>query len=332
MQQKDIMKKTIALIIWLLSISISAQNNTSDPEARQREVFRAYGYCYGQQRSAEQIKNEFPNLNVAMFQAEAAFKITFGKSCAAVGESFGEDGRQELNKRFNDLLPRSVITEAVARDFINKIQARAKGDIETPVKETLLAFNPDFRKTPALEFMRGFTRTYSTLDHPKAKGLHLEIKIPGSWMSREGNRPNIVQFFKSEYGRNDPSAIVMVQQFTPPKGVRVTQRDIDSVFSPSGLREFVPDNAKVLESKAIVLEGQKGGMWVFEMSADRLDVSITMRMLQYVVFYKNRLIFLQFSAGGSPSDRNEWTTTFEMNRPLFQMVANSLVIMDKYKN
>lgn len=267
-----------------------------------------------------------------MFQAQAAFDVTFGKSCQAVGSAFPAEIKRGLNSKFDQLLPRSSITETVARDFIEKINARAKGEIETPVKETLLAFNPDFRKSPGLEFMRGFTRVYSTLNHGKAKGLHLEIKVPASWMSREGNRPNIVQFFKGEYGRNDPSAVIMVQQFTPPSGARVTQREIDSLFSASGLKSFVPDNAKLLESKPIVLEGQKGGMWVYEMSADRLDVSLTMRMLQYVVFYKNRLIFLQFSAGGTPNDRSLWTASFEKNRPLFQMVANSLVIIDEYSN
>ncbi|MBX3282941.1 MAG: hypothetical protein KF756_10730 [Acidobacteria bacterium] len=326
------MKKTIALMIWLLGISVSGQNNTSDPEARDRELLRTYGYCYGQQRSVDQIKADFPSLSVAMFQAQTAFDVTFGKSCQAVAAEFPTEIKRELNSKFDQLLPRSVITEVVARDFIEKIHARAKGEIETPVKETLLAFNPDFRRSPGLEFMRGYTRVYSTLNHAKAKGLHLEIKLPASWMSREGNRPNVVQFFKSEYGRNDPSAIIMVQQFTPPRGIRVTQSEIDSLFSASGLKSFVPDDAKVLESKPIVLEGLKGGMWVFEMSADRLDVSITMRTLQYVIFYKNRLIFLQFSSGGTPDNRSLWTASFEKNRPLFQMVANSLVIVDKYNN
>lgn len=326
------MRRIRIVCLVLLCVPAFGQNSTSDPEARDRELFRTYGYCYGQKRSVEQIKSEFPSLSIAMLQAEVAFNVTFGKSCQAVADVFPANVRRELNSKFDQLLPRSVITEAIARDFIEKIYARGKGEIESPVKETLLAFNPDFRKSPALEFTRGFTRTYSTLNHAKAKGLHLEIKVPASWISREGNRPNIVQFFKSEYGRNDPSAVIMVQQFTPPRGVRVTQREIDSLFSASSLKSFVPDGAKVIESRPIVLEEQKGGMWVFEMSADRLDMSLTMRMLQYVIFYKNRLIFLQFSAGGAPDDRSLWTASFEKNRPLFQMVANSLVIVDKYKN
>lgn len=320
-------------LVWITLFGVLAygQNNTSDPEARDRELLRTYGYCYGQQLSVEQIHEDFPSLRLAMFQAQAAFDVTFGKSCQAVATEFPVDVRKRLHSKFDQLVPRSAITESVAAGFIEKVNARAKGDIETPVKETLLALNPDFRRTPALEFVRGFTNQYSTLNHPKSKGLTLEIKVPASWMAREGNRPNIIQFFKSEYGRNDPSAVIMVQQFTPPKGVKITQREIDQLFSASSLKSYVPDGANVLETKPIVLEGQKGGMSVFEMSADRLEVSIRMRMLQYVIFYENRLIFLQFSAGGLANERDKWTATFEKNRPLFQMVANSLVIVDKYR-
>jgi hypothetical protein len=320
------------LSIALLYVSALAQNNTSDPEARDRELIRTYGYCYGQQRSVEQVQSEFPSLSQAMFQAEAAFAVTFGKSCQAVAAEFPEDIRKQLNSKLDQLLPHSVISEAIARDFIAKIHARARGDIETPVKETLLAFNPDFRKSPALEFMRGYTKPYSTLNHAKAKGLHLEVKVPASWMAREGNRPNVVQFFKSEYGRGESSALILVQHIDVPKGVRPTQREIDSLFSSSNLRTFVPDGSTVIESKPIVLEGQEGGMLVYEMSADRLDVSIRMRMLQYVILYENRLIFLQFSTGGTPPDRPLWIAAFERHRPLFQQIANSLVIVNKYKN
>ena len=326
------MKVCLCLIFALLACTAVAQVNTSDPEARNRELFQTYGYCLGQQRSLDQIRRDFPSLGVSLYQAEAAFSVTFGKSCTAIGEQFSDAVRQRLKDEFDKKLPATSITESVARDFIARVSSRAKGDIDTPVKETLLSFNPDFRKSPGLEFMRGFTRTYSTANHPKAKGLNLEIKVPMSWMAREGNRPNVVQFFKAEYGRSDVAALIMVQQFTPPKGVRVTQRDIDELFSARNLKDFVPDGAKILESKPITLEGSNGGMWVLEERGERLDFSMTMRTLQYAILYNNRLIFLKFAAGGTEDTRAEWVATFERSRPLFQMVANSLVIVDKYRN
>ncbi len=316
----------------LLASTVVAQVNTSDPEARNRELFQTYGYCLGQQRSLDQIRRDFPSMRVSLYQAEVAFSVTFGKSCNAIGEQFSDAVRQRLKDEFDKKLPTTSISESIARDLIVKVSARAKGDIPSPVKETLLAFNPDFRKSPGLEFIRGFTRTYSTLNHPKAKGLNLEIKVPMSWMAREGNRPNVVQFFKAEYGRSDAAALLMVQQFTLPKGARVSQRDIDEVFSARNLKDFVPDGAIMLESKPITIEGLKGGMWVLEESAQRLAFSMTMRTLQYAILYNNRLIFLQFAAGGTEDTRAEWLATFERSRPLFQMVANSLVIVDKYRN
>jgi hypothetical protein len=324
------MKKTIALVVLFSAISVAAQNNTSDPETRDREVFRTYGYCYGQQKSIEQIKREFPHLRIPIFQAETAFNVTFGKSCKAVGDIFSDSVRQKLNSEFDKYFSSTAISETVAKDFIATIEARSKGDIETPVKETLLTFNPDFREKPALEFMRGFTRPFSSAGHSKAKGLSVEIKVPMSWISREGNRPNIVQFFKAEYGRSDASMLIGIRQFDPPRGSRITQRDIDAMFSPKGLREMVPDGATVVESKPIILEGQKGGMLVYDATMERLDISISMRTLSYTIFYKNRLISVEFSVGDLTQNRTKSIELFAKYRTLFVMIANSLVIRDAY--
>lgn len=310
--------------------SVAAQNSTSDPEARDREVFRAYGYCYGQQKSIDQIKRDFPQLRVAMFQAETSFNVTFGKSCSAIGEKFGDTIRQKLNDEFNKYITDAPISESVAREFISKIEARSKGEIETPVRETLLTFNPDFQDKPALEFMRGFTVAYSTSGHAKAKGLNVELKIPMSWMSREGNRPNVVQFFKPEYGRSDAGMLILIQDVTPPKGMRITQRDIDAMFSAASLKDMMPDGSVLVEGKPIILEGQKGGMLVYDTTTGRLDLTLNIRTLSYVVYYKSRLISIQFSVSSVEQDRTKLIAKFVKNRPLFNMIANSMVIRDAY--
>jgi hypothetical protein len=87
----------------------------------------------------------------------------------------------------------------------------------------------------------------------------------------------------------------------------------------------------LIESKPIVLEGQKGGMWIYEITGGRLDVKLIMRTLQYSIFYKNKLIMVQFSTGGTPETRKNWVAEFDKNRALFTMIANSLVLMDQYK-
>lgn len=322
------MKYVLSLLVVLNTLVVFGQDNTSDLEARDREVFRTYGYCYGQQKSVEQIKREFPHLRVAMFQAETAFNVTFGKSCKAVSEIFSDSVRQKLNSEFDKYISGTAISESVATEFIAKIEARSKGVIETPVKETLLTFNPDFRDKPALEFMRGFTKTFSSSGHSKAKGLSVDIKVPMSWISREGNRPNIVQFFKAEYGRSDASMLIGIGNFEPPRGVRVTQRDIDAMFTPANIRGMAPDGAVVVESKPITLEGLKGGMLVYDATAGRLDLSISMRTLSYTIFFKNRLVSIEFSVGDLTENRARAVELFTKYRPLFMMIANSLIIRD----
>ena len=65
------------------------------------------------------------------------------------------------------------------------------------------------QNNPAKEFLDGKTRKYSTLNHSKAKGANFQINVPESWSSREGNRPNIIQFFKSSIP-HDSSVFVTI--------------------------------------------------------------------------------------------------------------------------
>lgn len=324
------MKVCLILMLTICNLAVLGQVNTSDPEARNKEVFQAYGYCYGQQKSVDRIRREFPQLRVALFRAETAFNATFGISCKAVKEQFGEALRLKLEVELDKYITDNPVSEGVAREFISEIEARANGDIETPVKETLLTFNPDLRANPALEFTRGYIRPYSTAGHAKAKGLSVAVRVPMSWISREGNRPNIVQFFKAEYGRSDVSMLIGIKDFTPPKGMRLTQRDIDTMFAPANLKDLVPEGGVMLEGKPIILEGQKGAMLVYDVTVERLDLKITMRTLSYSVLYKNRLISIEFSVGGLMEDRAESVAQFVKNRPLFVMIANSMNIGDIY--
>jgi hypothetical protein len=326
-KERLIMKSLLVMLIALTSFGVAAQDNTNDPEARNREIFQAFGFCYGQQKSVDHIKREFPNLSIPMFQAETSFGITFGKSCKAIGDLLGEPIQRKLRSEFDQYISFRAISETVAKEFISKIDARSKGDIVTPIKETLLTFNPDFRSVPALEFTRGFTRTYSTAGHAKAAGLTIDFKVPMSWISREGNHPHVVQFFAAEYGRSDATMGILITP-VPTKGARVTQREINSMFSPTNIKDLVPEGAVLIESKPITLEGQKGAMLLYDMTANRLDLSISVRTLSYTIFYKNHLLTFDFGVGSLTENQAESLKVFAKYRPLFGMIANSIVLSD----
>lgn len=326
------MLNKIFSLIFLLTFTFSIFSQTaSDNEVLRKEMFSTYGFCKGQALTLQNISIKFPELRGQVLKAESTFNTTFGKSCEHLENLFSDEIKKALNDKLQQIANFDSLTLENANKFIVTVQNRSEGDINSPWKETLLSFNPDFNKNPEWEFSRGFTKKYATKDHPKAKGLNLEISIPISWKAREGNRPNIVQFFKEKNGYGEVALVFQVRAFIPPKGIKVTQKDLDELFSERGLKYFLDENSTLIESKPIVLEGQKGGMLVYDTLGERLDVKLKLRTLSYVTIYKNRLIMIQFAVGNTENKFNEVTKEFEKNKPLFKLIANSLVILDKYK-
>ena len=324
------MKSLFVLISLSMLINVYPQTFDSSEEAVRKDIITGFGFCYGQKLGLERVKNEIPELKMTALQLEYKFQSIFGKSCDFFSTLLPDQTRQALIQKIKNEIPTFELTPKLAKEFLERVQNRGNGKVESPFIETLLTWHPDFRDNPDLEFTRGFTKRYSTLNHVKAKGQHLELNVPISWKAREGNRPNIVQFFRSKNGFSNISFSVMVRDATPPKGVKITQKEIDSIFSTRGLREFVEGEGTLIEAKPITLEGIKGGFWIIDASAERLDQKVSFRMAQYGLFHKNRLIMLQFIAGGDAESRQDWLKEFEKNRKLFQLIANSLVLMDNY--
>ena len=115
------------------------------------------------------------------------------------------------------------------------------------------------------------------------------------------------------------------------KGFKPTRKDIESMFTPAELPGYLPAEAKYIEGKQIVLEGEPGGMVVADMIQGRLDSRFYMRMLSFLVFYKNQLITIQFSVMNTEDQKLQTIREFNEMRPLFMMIANSLILRDKYK-
>jgi len=186
-------------------------------------------------------------------------------------------------------------------------------------------------ENPAQEFLDGKITKFSTKNHSKSKGLSFEISVPKSWTSREGKRPNIIQFFKSADTESGAAMSLMVKDIPVPKGYVPTKKEIQELFAPNQLRTFVDDGATFIEGKAIMLEGQRGAMVISEQTIERLDLKLKLRMLGYTLFYKNKLIYIGFTVSGTEDKGKQIVENFNKMKPLFLLIANSLVLTDKYK-
>jgi hypothetical protein len=301
------------------------------------DLSQAYGYYRGQKLSIERIQNEFPALSAKAYQAQIQFELAHKGSYLAVekelrkmiGEKWPTYKKQML-QRLSSGLGTSQITAEQADTFVRTVTLRTKGQIQTPILETLLTYNPEFRRHPAEELRRGYKKTYRTKDHQKARGVDFQIEYPRSWKHKEGKRPHVIKLFVSENGRGQDNVLLMVKDIPLPRGYVISDQELNEFFSASELKGMMPKGAVFISAQPIILDGQKGGMIKFEQSLKRLDKTIFFRAIYYITIFDNKLIFIQCMVGSFANSSSSLEKRFTKMAPLFELVANSFVIQSKY--
>jgi hypothetical protein len=269
-------------------------------------------------------------------QAEAEFNLSFGAAEAEIrkalqammGDEYPMFLAQAESRLQTALVSRSV-TRETASSFLAEVESRAKGSLPSPVLETLLTYQ--FMGHPAEEFGRGYKRVFRTAGHPKAKGVDFQISYPTSWRPSEGERPNIIQKFVSENGRGSEMAMLMVKDLPVPPGYKVTQAELDDLFSEKELRGMVPSGGRLIAAKPIILDGQKGGMVMFEQTIQRLDVSMTVRGMHFVTIRSGKMVLIQCMVYMRLGGDTNMQGRFEHFEPVFRLIGNSFVLNDRYK-
>lgn len=323
------------LLIFLISININAielnQNLMMD-------MSKTYGYYVGQTHVLDLIEKKYPNLKNDVFLAKNEFDLKYLKSIKEIEQSFlkimnekqWNEYKVNLKNKIKQQLKYDYITQQESLNFIQEVKTRATGNIESPVIETLLMFNPTYQKNPISEFSDNFFQKYNSKDNPKAKGVDFTVKVPKSWKSEEANRPNIVRKFGSNNGyivEDKFMENIMLMVFDLPIEVNsLTQQDITDVCND------VPENAILRECKKTELENLPVVIQRIKINLSRLENSMIIEVIQYNIYFKNKVIIIQGQIGtmNDKVSEKELLERFEKFKPVFSYVSNSLVINDLY--
>lgn len=335
-----------AMVVALLALLAPLSAKTASPNQiraplysdfdlqRLSDLSKTYGYYNGQRLNIERIQKDFPALAAEATKAQMKFDLVFKYSYENIEKMLREmlgdkwdEYQIQMQEKAEKVLSDFSISAEQAVAFIKQVALRAKGDIESPVLETLLTYNPEFQKNPAKEFLRGFTHTFRTKHHPKAKGVDFQIQYPKSWLAKEGKRPNVIQLFTSENGRGLDSIGLMVKDFPQPAN---SDEELTDLFSAESLREMLPDKASFISAKPVVLDRQKGVMLIIEQVGQRLDITMKVRSLQFITIYNNKMIFVQCGVVTTDENANSLNERFKKMEPLFKLVGNSFVIQSQY--
>lgn len=320
-----------------------------------RALSKTYGYVVGQNMSLEFIANKFPDLYIDCMIAQAEFDLQFGNSFENLQKILKEVFKDEwlnfdrsIKKNLTETLSKSNITKEYALDFINTVNERAKGQIESPVLETLLMCNPTFAKNPVEEIRSGFKKIFRTKGHEKSKELNVEIVYPTSWAIREGIRPNIIKFISANNGKGPANYSIMIIDFfslpdkneyideiTKLDSIDVAKETASEIFSEQNLKAMATgtdiQNIRNINTKQIVLDRWPGAMIEFIGEQQRVDRKITSYFRIYYCLYKHYLITINCGIYKWPWDnREEFQKRINKYTPVFSNVAYNFVILSQY--
>jgi hypothetical protein len=324
------------LLVIVINVNLYGQSTIDLKKPKHIRVGEAYSYIIAQDFSLDRIKNQLPQFAMDILKARNAFNSAFGRSSAGMkkylteylGQNEFSNYEVQLNIELKKMFGIQMLTKEIATDYILEVESRAKGNIVSPVLETLLSFQ--FSDNPQDEFLSGFTSTFKTKAHAKAKNTDWQIKVPMSWKAEEADRPNIIKKFTSDYGAGNQSIMLIVKHLPPTKKQGPKKKELDDIFSDEEMKKMVPDGGKYISFTKMTLDGNIGGMVEYQLTVSRLDTKIQIRMVQFMFFRNNMMYVLQGTVG---SDKMEDDLALEIKKylPLYRLVANSIVVNDQYR-
>lgn len=151
----------ILSLLFLFSISAFA---ISLNEQTIMDISRTYGYTIGQNYTLDKIKEKYPKLSNDVLIVKSEFDLSFSKSIKNIDTLMGKydkwkNIKEDIKTNIHSKLDLSNLTYNESIEFINTVKNRAKGQIESPVLETLLMLNTEYEENPHKEYYDGFKKS-----------------------------------------------------------------------------------------------------------------------------------------------------------------------------
>lgn len=294
---------------------------------------QAYGFVLGQEYSLSLIAKKYPDLATKVELARGQFSLTFPdiktKLEMQLKKAMGEKQFLKMdNVMLNEIrnkLGQQNLTREMSIEFLEKVNDRSKGKIETPVLHYILAVN--YASNPIKEFLDGFTQRFRSDGSGKSQGIKLSLQIPKSWAVKEGERPHIVQKWQSE---NGTGLELIMLDIRDAQGYNPSKTEIESIVRSGEVKETIPEGATYIDSGVFLLE-MRTGYWVhMQIIQERVGIKVYQEFLMYQLFFRGKAIGLMLSAGSPVKEKLNAIEAFNRTRPVFQQVLNSLVLEQAY--
>ena len=160
----------------------------------------------------------------------------------------------------------------------------------------------------------------SIKDHIKSKDVNLKLKVPQGWKVQEGDRPNIVKKFTK--GGN--TYLILIKD----NMTFFSRSESEELLSDySFVNEFVEEsssfikNPEVLDKSVVTIDTYPSVTFKVRGKMERSGITIPMIMRCWVVFYEDKIVFLQ-SMGVDNAE-------FKALEQLYFLITNSVIFPDQ---
>lgn len=314
------MKKILFFCICILCFtSIRGQDTREGITHTQYSLaINSYAYLLGMEMSVMAAIKQLPHSSNEIRKSSMRFDRKFGGSKNNIYEFLNNNAPQY--KKQTDSLFQSVrsslkFNHTDAMSLIADLDRRAMFNIDEPFLSTLsyFQFNGDYRE----EFNTGHTYTYSSKDSKKAKGMNISLKLPISWRSHEGDRPNIVQKFTPVF--DNRSIVCILQINTNEQG-----SSFEDVCKAEE-HEILKRGDWILNKYEITIDRCEGFFLEFRHSGKRLQYDINMINRVYIFQYNSKICYLHIGIH-SPDD----SVNFDKYKPICDLIAGSVVVNNQW--
>ncbi|MBC3793800.1 hypothetical protein FH603_4322 [Spirosoma sp. LMG 31447] len=216
--------------------------------------------------------------------------------------------------------------------FLKEIESRSEGNISSPIIEILLNNNPEFQAFPIQEYIKNFRRKLNSINFSKSKGLEFEIEFPLSWYFNEGKRPNVLWLLKNDLnGVSNTVTVYLISNklgVTPDIIASINPLELaDEIFALDNITtEYSSYNPLNFSSTRMIIDGCYGVRLEFDSKISRLGFQGEFFIVIYYVMFRDYLICISFYVPKLENEINK-----EDNKKFFDLIMNSLIVLDKYK-
>jgi hypothetical protein len=161
----------------------------------------------------------------------------------------------------------------------------------------------------------------SIKDHAKSKEVNLKLKVPVGWEVKEGDRPNIVKKFTND---GNTYLILIKDNVT-----FFSRKQVKEAFQEDNfVKEFVQEassflkSPQVIDQSVVTIDTYPSIQFKVKGKMERSGLTFPVIMKCWVVFYEDKIIFLQAMGIDNPE--------FRALEQLYFLITNSVIFPEQY--